>query len=99
MIPAAGEIWLADAGGETRRRLVFVLSDARFHRLAERAVVAPALDSAPGPLMPWHIAWRDWVVAVNQLATVRIERLLERVDTANLAALNRARRAVHEITS
>ena len=98
MTPAAGEIWLADAGGETRR-LMFVLSDARFHRLAERAVIAPALDAAPGLLMPWHIAWRDWVVAVNQLATVPVERLLARIDTANLAALGRARRAVREITS
>lgn len=46
MTPSAGEIWLADRGEETRR-FVFVISDSKFHRLAERAVVAPVLDHVP----------------------------------------------------
>ena len=93
----AGEIWLADRGAETRR-LVFVISDARFHRLAERAVVAPLLPRMPAVPRPWHIPMEDRAVAVNQLGTMSTERLLERVDQADLHVLRQVRRAVREIT-
>jgi len=75
LTPSAGEIWLADRGDETRR-LVFIISDARFHRLAERAVVAPVLERAPASPRPWHILLGDGAVAVNQLATTPMARLL-----------------------
>jgi mRNA-degrading endonuclease toxin of MazEF toxin-antitoxin module len=95
---SAGEIWLADRGDETRR-LVFIISDARFHRLAERAVIAPVLDETPASPRPWHIRLGDQAVAVNQLGTTPIERLLERVDRAGFETLRQVRRAVREITT
>ena len=95
---SAGEVWLADRGDETRR-LVFVVSDARFHRLAERAVVAPLLERMPAAARPWHVALGERAVAVHQLGTMPIDRLLEMVDRSNLDALRQVRRAVQEITA
>jgi mRNA-degrading endonuclease toxin of MazEF toxin-antitoxin module len=96
---SAGEIWLADRGEETRR-LVFVISDTRFHRLAERAVVAPVLDEVPASPRPWHVRLSDDnAIAVNQLGTMPIDRLLERVEMASSESSRQARRAVRAITS
>jgi mRNA-degrading endonuclease toxin of MazEF toxin-antitoxin module len=92
----AGEVWLADRGDEARR-LVFVISDARFHRLAGRAVVAPVLARVPAAPRPWHIAVGDRAVAVNQLGTVPLDRLLEFVERTGLDTLRQVRRAVREI--
>ncbi len=94
----AGEIWLADRGDETRR-LVFIISDARFHRLAERAVVAPVLDQVPAAPRPWHVPVGDRAVAVNQLATTTIDRLLELVERSGFDTLRQVRQAVREITN
>ena len=98
MNPSAGEIWLADRGDE-RRHLLFVISDSRFHRLAERAVVAPVLDTMPPVPRPWHIPIDSRAIAVNQLGTTAIDRLLERVDRGDLETLQRVRRAVQAITT
>jgi mRNA-degrading endonuclease toxin of MazEF toxin-antitoxin module len=98
LIPAAGELWLADRG-EATRRLVFVISAARFHRLAERAVVAPVVEALPASPRPWHIPVGDRAVAVNQLGTMPTDRLLERVDQAGLDTLRLVRRAVQEIAN
>lgn len=99
MTAAAGEIWLADRGEETRR-LVFVISDTRFHRLAERAVVAPVLDEVPSHPRPWHVLVADdRAVAVNQVGTIPIEQLLERVDRGGVETLRKVRRAVQAITT
>jgi mRNA-degrading endonuclease toxin of MazEF toxin-antitoxin module len=95
---SAGEIWLADRGDETRR-LVFVVSDERFHRLAERAVVAPVLDVGPASPRPWHIPLSERTIAVNQLATMPVDRLLELVERAGLETLRRVRHAVGQITN
>ena len=97
MTPSAGEIWRADRGDETRL-LVCVLSDARFHRLADRAVVAPILDRVPAVPRPWHIVLGDdRAIAVNLLGTVPTERLLERVDAVAGEQLVRVRRAARAI--
>lgn len=98
MTAAAGEIWLADRGDETRR-LVYIISDTRFHRLAERAVIAPVLEQLPASPRPWHIPLGDRAVAVNQLGTTTIERLLELVDRSGFDTLRTVRRAVRELTS
>jgi mRNA-degrading endonuclease toxin of MazEF toxin-antitoxin module len=95
---SAGEVWLADRGDETRR-LVFIVSDARFHRLSERAVVAPVLDGVPASPRPWHIPLGERSIAVNLLATTPVDRLLERVERASLETLRRVRAAVREITN
>ena len=98
MTPSAGEIWLADRDGETRR-LVYVISDTRFHRLAERAVVAPVLETVPAQPSPWHIRLAERrAVAVNQVGTMSIDRLLERVEWAGSETLRQARRPVRAIT-
>jgi mRNA-degrading endonuclease toxin of MazEF toxin-antitoxin module len=95
---SAGEVWLADRGDETRRP-VFIVSDERFHRLSERAVVAPVLDGVPASPRPWHIPLGERSIAVNQLATTPVDRLLERVERASLETLRRVRHAVREITN
>lgn len=96
MTPSAGEIWLADVGHETRRP-VFVISDVRFHRLAERAVIAPVLEAGPDAPQPWHVRMGDRTVAVNQMGTTRVERLLERSSQADFDTIRQVRRAVREI--
>ncbi len=98
MIPSAGDIWLADRGDE-RRHLLYVISDTRFHRLAERAVVAPVLDVMPAAPRPWHIAMGTRAIAVNQLGTTPTDRLLERIDRGDLETLRTVRRAVQAITN
>lgn len=98
MTPTAGEIWLADRGDE-RRHLLYVISDTRFHRLAERAIVAPVLDALPAAPRPWHIAIDDRAIAVNQLGSTPIDRLLERVDRGDLETLRRVRHAVQALTT
>jgi mRNA-degrading endonuclease toxin of MazEF toxin-antitoxin module len=98
LTPSPGEIWIADRGDETRRP-VFVVSDVRFQRLAERVMVAPVLDHVPAVPRPWHIVLDDdRMVAVNLLATMPVDRLLERADAVAGDALSRARRAVRAIT-
>jgi mRNA-degrading endonuclease toxin of MazEF toxin-antitoxin module len=94
---SAGEIWLADRG-DVQRRLVFVVSDERFHRLAQRAVVAPLLDVMPAAPRPWHIAIGERAVSVNLLTSIPVERLLERVERGEFETLRRVRRAVREIS-
>jgi mRNA-degrading endonuclease toxin of MazEF toxin-antitoxin module len=97
LTPAPGEIWLADAGRETRRE-VFILSDPRFHRLAERAIVAPIVAAPQEGRRPWHVDVEgDRVAAVHQLSTLSVDRLLERVAVADVDALLRARRAARHI--
>jgi mRNA-degrading endonuclease toxin of MazEF toxin-antitoxin module len=98
MIPAAGEIWLADSG-EATRRLMYVVSDTRFHRLAERVVVAPLLDGLPAAPRPWHVPVGDHAVSVNQLGSMTADRLLELVDRPGFETLRQVRAAVREITS
>ena len=94
--PAAGEVWLADRGDE-RRRLVFVISDDRFQRLAERAVVAPVLDERPERPSPWHVPLGTRAIAVNHIATVSLERLLERVEVTPNETLRQVRHALRAV--
>lgn len=97
MTPDGGEIWLADRGDEVRR-LVYVISDARFHRLAERAVIAPVLQQMPALPRPWHVPVGSRAIAVNQLGSAPTDRLLELVERSDLATLRLVRRAVRAIT-
>ncbi len=98
MIPAAGEVWSADRGDE-QRRLVVVVSDVRLHRLAGRAIVVPVLTDVPEVAGPWHVSIdNDRVAAGHLLASVAVDRLLERVDTVPYSVLARLRRVVTLIT-
>lgn len=96
MTPSAGEIWLVDIGHETRRP-VFVISDARFHRLADRVVIAPVLDRGLDAPRPGTSEWETGPVAVNQMGATRVERLLERSGQADFDTIREGRRAVREI--
>ena len=91
MTPEAGDIYMGDMGGEVRQ-LVLVLSSARFHRIAERAIVAPAAGPRP---YPWRVAFGDQTFAVDLLRTVPTSVLLEQVGRAPQAAIRSAQRAVH----
>ena len=93
-MPTTGDIWLADLGGETRRS-VYVVSDDHFHRLAERAVVAPVLASpSTGRNPPWWIAHETSVVAVERLNSIPVERLLERHGTAQYTTVRAVQRTI-----
>jgi mRNA-degrading endonuclease toxin of MazEF toxin-antitoxin module len=94
-----GEIWLADGGAETRH-LVYVISDARFHRLAERVVVAPVNATGPAFPRPWHVPLPDGRhVAVHQLGSIPAARLLELVERVGPEVTAQVRRAVRAITA
>lgn len=92
--PTIGEVWLADLGAE-RRQHVYVASDSRFHRLAERALVAPVLapDSADPP-PPWWIPLDGSFVAVERLASLPIERLLDHTTTAPHLTVRQVQRVI-----
>jgi mRNA-degrading endonuclease toxin of MazEF toxin-antitoxin module len=98
MTPATGEIWLADIGAETRRS-VYVISDDRFHRLAQRVVVAPVLPAGtPGRTPPWWISHEGSAVALERLSSMPVDRLLERQGAVHHATVRDVHRAVGWLT-
>lgn len=98
MTPTTGDIWLADIGAETRRS-VYVVSDDRLHRLAERAIVAPLLPADPADRSPpWWIAHEGSVVALERLSSIPIERLLERHGAVQHATARAVPRAIGWLT-
>lgn len=90
MIPEAGDIVLADLGAE-QPQLVLVLSSARFNRIAERAMVAPAAAKRP---FPWRIDNDGQTFAVDLLKTVPTDVLLAVKARASQDVTRRAQRAV-----
>lgn len=98
MTPTTGDIWLADIGAETRRS-VYVISADRFHRLAERAIVAPVLPAGePGRTPPWWIPHDDSVIALERLNSIPVHRLLERHGAAQHTTNLAVQRAVGWLT-
>lgn len=76
-MPTDGEVWIADLGEEIRRR-VLVLSDARLHQIANRAVVAPMSTKVPDSA-PWFVdAGDDEYANVHLIRSIPVARLLER---------------------
>lgn len=93
-----GDIYLADLNEERRRR-VLVVSNARFHRHAERALVAPELFGEPDEVpFPWRVTVDDIVFAVDFVRGIPLARLLERTDRAPHTAMRAVRRALQQIT-
>ena len=90
MTADAGDIYLSGLGTEVRQQ-VLVLSSARFHRIAERAIVAPLSGARP---YPWRIEVDDDTYAIDLLRTVPTEVLLERLGRAPQEAVRQAHRAV-----
>jgi mRNA-degrading endonuclease toxin of MazEF toxin-antitoxin module len=97
MEPGAGDLWLVDVGGD-RRRTVYVVSSSRFHQLSRRALIAPVLDEAPEVARPWHVGFRDQLIAVNLLGSTPIERLLELLDRVDAPTRRRLREVVRHIS-
>ncbi len=92
MTPSAGDILLADARDEQRRR-VLVLSDTMFHQATGRAIVAPAIVTVPADESPWRPGTEERF-AVDFLTTLPLARLLETVGRVDAATLRRAQRAI-----
>ncbi len=90
--PSAGDIFLADARDEQRRR-VLVLSDTRFHRATGRAMVAPAIATIDADESPWRPGTAERF-GVDFLTTLPLDRLLEPAGRVDAATLRRAQRAV-----
>ena len=90
MTPDAGDIMLADLGEEERRQ-VLVLSSAKFHRLADRAIVAPVAAARP---FPWRITFGDDVFAVDLMTTISTDLLLEHAGRVPQEVTQRAQRAM-----
>jgi mRNA-degrading endonuclease toxin of MazEF toxin-antitoxin module len=98
MTPSSGDIWLADIGADTRRS-VYVISDDRFHRLAERAIVAPVLPAGEAARTPpWWISHDDSVVALERVSSIPVDRLLERHGTVQHATARDVQRAISWLT-
>lgn len=97
-MPDAGDIWLADAGEETRRELI-VLSDRRFNELAQRAFVAP-ITSTLSIRYPWFVDLGDGrSAAVHHLRSVAIDRLLSRQGRVDPSVVLSMQRALRQITA
>ena len=92
MTPSAGDIFLADARDEQRRR-VLVLSDARFHRATRRAIVAPSIATITADESPWRPGVEERF-GVDFLTTLPLDRLLEAVGRVDAATLRHAQRAI-----
>ena len=91
---ASGDVVVADLGGETRE-LALVISNARFHRAASRAWVAPEFTATSTPTPPpWHVAVDGRMFALDALQSIPVERALEVVGQASAATMRRARNAV-----
>jgi mRNA-degrading endonuclease toxin of MazEF toxin-antitoxin module len=94
----AGDIRLADLNDERRWR-VLVVSNARFHRVSARALVAPEVPGEPdGVPFPWRVLIGDGVYAVDLLRSVSLDRLLDLTDRAPSAAMTTVRRALLHIS-
>lgn len=93
----AGDVYLCDLGGEVREQAL-VVSTRRFHRLSGRAIVCPVQTVVAPEMPPWWIAISGSVFAVDQLMTVPVERLLERVERVGSSDLMQVRRALAAIT-
>jgi mRNA-degrading endonuclease toxin of MazEF toxin-antitoxin module len=94
----AGDIHLADLHGE-RRWTVLVMSNDRFHRASDRVLVAPGIDVDDDEIIPpWIIRIGDDAFALDLVRSIPASRLLERTGRASSVDLQRARRALHQIT-
>ena len=70
-----GDIHLADLNEERRRR-VLVVSIARFHRAADRVLIAPETLGPPDDVpFPWRVAVDGAVFAVDFLRTIPLDTL------------------------
>lgn len=94
----AGDIHLADLRDE-RRWVVLVLSNDRFHGMAERVLVAPGIEVDDDEVLPpWNLRVDGDVFALDLLRSIPAARLLRRTSRASSLELDRARRTLRLIT-
>ena len=92
-----GDIHLADLGQE-RRLHVLVVSNARFHRLSGRAIVAPAFPGEPDEVpFPWRIETEGHVFAIDLVRSIPVERLLDRTGRITPSAAASVQRVLRHI--
>ena len=76
------------------------MSNARFHRLSDRALVAPEEVAPPAEVAaPWSVEAAGAMFAIDLVRSVPLERLLEVVGGASVAEARRAQRALSAILS
>ena len=93
-----GDVRLADVNDERRWR-VLVVSTARFHRTAGRALVAPEVPGEPDEVpFPWRVAVGDGGYGVDLLRSLPLDRVLDLVERAPAAAMASVRRTIANIT-
>jgi mRNA-degrading endonuclease toxin of MazEF toxin-antitoxin module len=92
-----GDIFLADVNRE-RRIAVLVVSNSRFIRLSDRAIVAPAIPGEPDDVpFPWRIETEGHVFAIDLVRSMPADRLLEQIGRVTPAIAARAQRAIRNI--
>lgn len=94
----AGDVHLADLRDE-KRWVVLVVSNDRFHRVSDRVLVAPSLEVDDDEVVPpWIIQVGGDAFALDLIRSIPASRLLERTGRASSVDLQRARRAIRQIT-
>lgn len=94
----AGDVHLADLRDE-QRWVVLVVSNDRFHRASDRVLVAPGVDIDHDEVVPpWLVRVEDQAFALHLMRSIPSSRLLERVGRASSVDVQRARRAIRQIT-
>lgn len=93
----AGDVYLADLGLETRRHAL-VVSNRRFHQHSGRALVCPRMSVVPSERFPWWIDAGDATFALDRLASLPLDRLLDRTDRLSADQFAVVRRALVAIT-
>lgn len=94
---SAGDVHRADLN-EERRRLVLVVSNAKFNKLADRVVVVPQVFEAPDEVpFPWRVEFDGAVFAVDLMRTLPTDRLLRRTGRAPESAMIAVRTAIRMI--
>jgi hypothetical protein len=87
-----GDIYIAGVGAATRERVV-VVSELHFNRVSGRAIVARALEPVGGRTPPWRASG----FALDYLATISTERLLELDGSLSAAQQHALRKSMRQI--
>lgn len=94
-----GEVWWADLGGAAGRRPVLLLSRNAAYRVRSSATVAPITRTVRGipvevPIGPEDGMPSPCVVNLDDILTVPITRLIERLTELSPERMERVRHAV-----
>ena len=92
-----GDLWVADLNDE-RRHDVLVVSNARFHRLSGRALVAPAVSAVADEVpFPWRLDVDGTFYGLDLARSLPLNRLLAQTGRAPEHAVAAIRRVLRNI--